>query len=107
MAQIQPVTTYEYLLYTTVRLEITVPGDTNIGTGFLYDHYTASGDKTPLLVTNRHVVAGCQSVAVRFHRRDANAPRWAVSGYVDLALPIPESEWTGHPDPATDLSAIR
>jgi hypothetical protein len=107
MAQIQPLTTYEYLLYTTVRLEISIVDDTKIGTGFLYDHHTAGGEKIPLLITNRHVVAGCQSVAVRFHRRDTSAPRWAVSGYVDLSLPILEAQWTGHPDPAIDLSAIR
>jgi hypothetical protein len=62
MAQIQPVTTYEYLLYTTVRLEITIPGDTSIGTGFLYDHYTAGGEKIPLLITNRHAPIPTQSM---------------------------------------------
>ncbi len=39
MAQIQPVTTYENLLYTTVRLEIPLlNGQTSVGTGFVYDH---------------------------------------------------------------------
>src|SRR5258708_1027518 len=108
MAQIQPTTTYEHLLYTTVRLEFSMAGGkTSVGTGFVYDHYAASAHKTPILVTNKHVVKDCSAVAVRFHQRDTAAPRWAVSGYVDLAFPLSESAWTSHPDPAIDLCAIR
>jgi hypothetical protein len=107
MAQIQPTTTYENLLYTTVRLEFTLVSGVSVGTGFVYDHHMTGGPKTPLLVTNKHVVAGCQAVTVRFHQRDTTASRWAVSGYVDLSFPLSESSWVGHPDPVIDLSGIR
>jgi hypothetical protein len=108
MAQIQPVTTYEHLLYTTVRLELALVGNqTGVGTGFVYDHYTSGGTKVPLLVSNKHVVKDSLAVKVRFHQRDPSAPKWAVSGYVDLDFPLPESAWTGHPDPDIDLSAIK
>lgn len=107
MAQIQPLSTYEHLLYTTIRLEITIPGDESVTTAFIYDHYTTGGDKLPLVVTNRHATKDCQAVKVRFHRRDTNAPRWAVSGYVDLTVPLCESDWTSHPNAAVDLCAIR
>jgi hypothetical protein len=108
MAQIQPTTTYERLLYTTVRLELTLAdGKEGVGTGVFYDHYTAGGDKIPLLVTNKHVVKDSLSVKARFHQRDTAAQTWAVSGYVDLAVPLPESAWTGHADAAVDLCAIR
>ena len=108
MAQIQPQTTYEYFLYTTVRLELPlVNGQTSIGTGFIYDHPVTGGQKITLLVTNKHVVKGSQAVTVRFHQRDATASRWAVNGYVDLSFPLLEADWTGHPDPGIDLSAIR
>ena len=60
-----------------------------------------------MLVTNKHVVKDSLSVTVRFHQRDLTAQKWAVSGYVELAFPLPESAWTGHPDPTIDLSAIR
>src|SRR5262245_29309923 len=91
MAQVQPSTTYEYLLYLTVRLETTVPAGTGLGTGFVYDHLTKGGDKVPLVVTNKHVIKDSIAVKVRFHQRDTAAQRWAVSGYVDLALPIAEA----------------
>src|ERR1700730_15843620 len=108
MAQIQPTTTYERLLYTTVRLELKLVDDKEgHGTGFFYDHYTAGGDKIPLLVTNKHVVKDSLSVKARFHQRDTTALTWAVSGYVDIDFPLPESAWTGHPDPTVDLCAIR
>jgi hypothetical protein len=108
MAQIQPSTSFEYLLYTTVRLELGLAGNvSSIGTAFVYEHQTAPGDKTPMLITNRHVVAGSTYVTVRFHRRDPSAPTWAVDGYVDLAFPLSESEWIGHPDPTIDLCGIK
>src|SRR5690349_6932547 len=107
MPQIQPISTYEHLLYTTVRLEIGLANGTSVGTGFFYDHYAQDGRKIPLLVTNKHVVKGCQSIKIRFHQRDSAAPRWVVKGYVDLAFPLTESNWTGHPNPDIDLSAIR
>src|SRR5436190_20526409 len=107
MAQIQPLTTYEYFLYSTVRLEFGLSSGTSVGTGFVYDHALQSGKKLPLLVTNKHVIAGSQSITVRFHQRDTNATTWAVSGYVDLAFPLLESGWTQHPDPSVDLAAIQ
>ena len=68
MAQIQPLTTYENLLYTTVRLEIPlVSGQTSVGTGFVYDHYRQDKTKVPLLVTARHVVRDAKEVKVKFH----------------------------------------
>lgn len=107
MAQFQPVTTCEHLLYTTVRLEFPLtPTEAMVGTGFFYDHRTKTGTKLPLLVTNKHVIRGSKEIKVRFHQRDATAPRWAVAGYVDLVFSLPESQWTGHPDPNIDLAAI-
>jgi hypothetical protein len=107
MAQIQPTTTYENLLYTTVRLEFTLANGSSVGTGFVYDHHGPGGPKTPLLVTNKHVVAGSQAVKLRIHRRETTASRWAVSGYVDLSFTLPESAWASHPDAAIDLVGIR
>jgi hypothetical protein len=108
MAQIQPITTYEYLLYTTVRLELPLlNGEVSVGTGFIYDHQAQNGQKIPLLVTNKHVIKDSKEVKVRFHQRDVTASRWAVSGYVDLAFPLAESAWTGHPNPDVDLVGIR
>ena len=92
MAQIQPTTTYEYLLYTTVRLEFLLAGGpSSVGTGFIYDHHPPAGAKVPLLVTNRHVVKGSVALTVKFHERDTAATRWAVNGYVDLSFSLPES----------------
>jgi hypothetical protein len=109
MAQIQPTTTYESLLYSTVRLELPLRGsgpDPAVGTAFCFDHFPAGGQKITLLVTNRHVVEDSKSVSVRFHRRDA-ADTLSVNGYVDLSLSVTEHDWTGHPDPGIDLCAIR
>jgi hypothetical protein len=108
MAQIQPVTTYENLLYTTVRLEIPlVNGQTSVGTGFVYDHYQQDKKKVPLIVTARHMVKDAKEVKVRFHQRDISASTWAVSDYVDLMFALPESAWTAHPDRDIDLVAIK
>src|SRR5262249_32792947 len=100
MAQIQPATTYERLLYTTVRLEFKLVDDKEgFGTGFFYDHYTAGGDKIPLLVTNKHVIKDSLSVKARFHQRDTAAQTWAVSGEMEIAFPLLESAWTGGTHP--------
>jgi hypothetical protein len=104
--QIQPLTIFEHLVYTTVRLEISLANGTSIGTGFVYDHFGPAGEKRPLLVTNKHVVSGCQAVTLRFHQRDTTADRWAVSGYVDLSFPLNEQDWVGHSADTVDLTAI-
>jgi len=79
MAQIQPPTTSEYFLYTTVRLEIGLANGVSVGIAFVYDHPLQGGQKLPLVVTNKHVVQGAQTITVKFHQRDTSAPTWAVA----------------------------
>jgi len=107
MAQIQPQTTSESFLYVTLRLDLVLnDGNIAVGTGFVYNHQTPENRTFPILMTNRHVIADSQSLKVKFHRLDPSVPGWTVSGYVDLTLPLSETAWTGHPDPAIDLAGI-
>jgi hypothetical protein len=106
----------DWLPTCTVRIEAEMDGVArSIGTGFFYDFELTPkpGDtvtKAPTIITNKHVVAGCDFakvfVSVAPHGAAANA-----KGLFDQRLHVPARVALGqyvvdHPDPDVDLCAI-
>ena len=105
---IKPTTVIEQALYSTVRIEAEFSnGEDSTGTGFIFDFKLSVPGETkpfiiPCVVTNNHVVAGCERVRFRFHTSssDGSEPTGEQRLFVDS-----KPEWIRHPDERTDLCA--
>lgn len=104
----------------TVRIVGSCGGqERSIGTGFLYAVEAPALEgpaevQTPrfvgLLVTNKHVIAGCESISVKFTIAPANAAIGADGqpvgkSFESLVIPVAGGSM-GHPDPNVDLCAF-
>ncbi len=96
----------EQLAHSTVRIECDLKnGGVGTGTGFFYSLNRKGDQHTPVIITNKHVVAGA-SVG-RFlltHQNSDEEP--AVGSYEKFELTSFEDRWTKHPDPDVDLCAM-
>lgn len=99
------------LQFCTVRIHATLAdGSTSKGTGFFYEAKLGGGDDLlPVLVTNKHVVAGAITGTIFFIASDsANVPRLGHQ----LTMDFPdvhntfESYWTGHPRDDVDITCM-
>jgi hypothetical protein len=98
-------TLVEQLAFTTVRLECTTgAGATSFGTGFFFDCSEVAERKMPVIVTNRHVVAG--SLSGKFHLSAADKDGSPKSGQIVTFELIDFSGWVPHPDPDVDLCVL-
>jgi len=91
----------EELLYTTCRLEGTVPGGTSVGTGFFYLH-----EQRLFLVTNKHVVHNMQDgnfMLVKGEIRENQKYRVNRESY---RIGFREANFIGHPNPDVDVAAM-
>jgi len=100
----------------TVRIEAERGGETvSIGTGFLYDFELVpkpgdQANKAPTIITNKHVVARCDSAKIYISVAPTGAGPDAM-GLPQGRLHLPARVALGehvvdHPDPAVDLCAI-
>lgn len=94
------------LLFTTALIKAQpAPGVVSTGTSFFYDGFlgdAVSGITLPMLITNKHMVAGAAQGTVRFLRAEDGKPSFGNAVHVDFR----ESDWVGHPDPDVDVSAV-
>jgi len=99
--QVQTVT--EQLLFSTVRITTESPAGHGSGTGFLLSEARPEGGAAILLVTNKHVVAGADRVAVHFiAAENASSPALGEG----LTISCSGSDFIGHPDKAVDVAMI-
>lgn len=95
----------EQLAHSTVRIECDVPGGAGTGTGFFYSLDRSGDEHIPVIVTNKHVVAG------------ATKGRFLLTLQGSDGLPIVgkchayeldgfEQRWLPHPDPTVDLCVM-
>src|SRR5665647_144973 len=88
------------LLFTTVYIRVETAEGGAIGTGFIYNA-ARGGASTPVLITNKHVIAGATKGTIRLMSRRGDEP--------DLGNPIEvEYEdflvlWVGHPSNDVDV----
>lgn len=101
-----PLAPSEALTYNTVRLECRLSGDgTSTGTAFNFTFLQQGQSSVPVLITNRHVVAGAQTGTFFLHLEDAGGgPKRGSKAPVTLDKF--EQRWVPHPDAAVDLCAM-
>lgn len=83
------------LLFSTVRIEgHRANGQTSVGTAFFFT-FNDDGREIPVLLTNKHVIAGCSSGAFLLHEAGQQAKQSPSSFRVNLDAF--ERVWLGHP----------
>lgn len=99
----------EKLLYSTVRIETTdKDGRIGWGTGFFMNIKHSADGRThvPILVTNKHVIAGAKSGKFFLTQQDAHGiPLDKLHFEVNFEADF-ESQWKFHPDSDVDLCAL-
>lgn len=99
-------TSAEKLAHATVRIECDLAGGgVGTGTGFFYSLDQVGDRHRPVIVTNRHVVAGAIRGRFLLTLQDtAGGP--LVGQHRAHQITDFESCWTGHPDPDVDLCVM-
>ncbi len=95
----------EQIIYTTTRISSFRDGaGVGSGTGFFFNFPIGEGTIVPAILTNKHVVEGCDQITVNFHiRGDYGGP----SGkFIPCHLDARLGELIPHPDDKVDLCAI-
>lgn len=96
----------EQLTYCTTRIECRMAdGSIGTGTGFFYAMLRTPENNVPVIVTNKHVVAGAVEGRFWLTQKDVNGDP-LVGQHLTLALSNFESLWLGHPDPNVDLCVM-
>ncbi|ROQ35838.1 trypsin-like peptidase [Streptomyces sp. PanSC19] len=99
-------TVAKMLFFATVRIENHGANGTSVGTGFIVTATLEDGSQCPMLVSNKHVVAGAQRLVAHFIPRkpEANVPDLGQGLAVDL--PTGPGTYIGHFDPAVDIAVM-
>lgn len=93
------------LYFSVVQIVTTgANGQTSSGTGFYYSYETGPDEHIPLLITNKHVVAGAITGKFTFPAGDENGP--LLGDHVEISRSNFESQWIPHPNPQIDLAAF-
>lgn len=96
----------EQLAHSTVRIECDLPGGmTGTGTGFFYSLDKNGDQHVPVIITNKHVVAGAVKGRFLLTLQDATGGP-AVGACQAFELDAFEKRWAPHPDPNVDLCAM-
>jgi len=100
-----PVSTIaDQLFYSTVHIESALPAGTSTGTGFLVHYTQADGFTIPILVTNKHVLAGASTVS--FTLAGAKGDQPMTTGTRITVVDFDEYLWFGHTDPRVDVATM-
>jgi hypothetical protein len=101
-ASVMPVT--EQLQHATAIIRcINAKGEQSSGTGFLFALFQYNGQNVPVIVSNKHVVAGAVRGFVRLTlKSDSNKPDYGK--FIDVQIADFEQGWLPHPDPQVDLT---
>jgi len=91
---IKPESIFENILFTTVRIEATLPNDSiSIGTGFIFN-YVKNDKQYLFVVTNKHVIKDSIKGKLTFNQSDGERP---ILGKVfTIEYPNFEKQWIGH-----------
>jgi hypothetical protein len=98
---VKPTQLTDNLIFTTVRVEAEVGAGVSTGTAFCYLHKHA-GQDIPLLVTNKHVIAGAKVAHLFFHTGDGEAAALGKSFRLDVSEF--DQMWSGHPNADVDVA---
>src|SRR5437867_156493 len=97
----------EKLAYSTVRIEAELAdGRIGTGTGFFYSLAKKDdGQHVPVIVTNKHVVAGATKEAFRLTLKTADDKPDRLH-HAKFLLDSFQQRWFPHPDDVTDLCCM-
>lgn len=102
-----PTTAAEHLLYTTVKLTTSKAGqEIASGTGFFYQVRLSEKHVSLSLVTNKHVVAGCDQIVATCHRRGPGNDDGPTGVVVNCLIDVDPAAIAYHPDDNVDLCAV-
>jgi len=95
---------YEILLFTTVRIEATLPnGSISQGTGFLFS-YVKDKRNYIFLVTNKHIIKDTIVGTLSFNRAESAKPLLGNIFTIDIGNF--EKQWVGHPNDEIDVAIM-
>jgi hypothetical protein len=97
-----PLTAAEQLAHSTVRIECDVVGGISTGTGFFYSLNKNGDQHVPVIITNKHVIAGATKGRFLLTLRDASGEP-AVGKHKAFELDGFQQRWIPHPDAGIDL----
>lgn len=94
----------EKLFFNTIKITTwDAAGQEGTGTGFLFQIHR-NGGNIPLLVTNKHVIAGSVRAQLTVHRGNDGVAQLGQASTIDLLEPFWSDMWVGHPDPEVDIA---
>ena len=101
---IKPESIFENILFTTVRIEATLPTNSiSTGTGFIFN-YVKNNKQYLFVVTNKHVIKDSIKGKLTFNRSDGEKP---ILGKVfTIEYPNFEKQWMGHPQQDIDVAIM-
>jgi len=96
----------EQLLNGTIRIETSNKSGSSTGTGFFFNFYADTENKIPLpvIITNKHVVNGFDSIRLYFRKTIGDRPDYGAP-YI-VTIPNNSSTVIQHPNKDIDLVAI-
>lgn len=101
-----PLSPAEQFAHSTVRIECDlVGGGVSTGTGFFYSLAQNGDQHVPVIVTNKHVVAGSERGRFLLTLHDGNDGP-AIGKVRAYQLDSFQSRWIAHPDPDVDLCVM-
>ena len=101
---IKPESIFENILFTTVRIEATLPNNSiSMGTGFIFN-YVKNNKQYLFVVTNKHVIKDSIEGRLTFNQSDGEKP---ILGKVfTIEYPNFEKQWIGHPQQDIDVAIM-
>ncbi len=101
---IKPESIFENILFTTVRIEASLPDNsTRTGTGFVFN-YEKNDKQYLFVVTNKHVIKNSIKGKLAFNLSDGEKP---ILGKVfTINYSNFESQWIGHPQDDIDVAIM-
>lgn len=100
-----PLSPAEQLAHSTVRIECDIGPGVGTGTGFFYS-LDRNGDRhVPVIVTNKHVVAGAKKGRFLLTLQGSDGLP-IVGNHRAYELDTFEQRWLPHPDPTVDLCVM-
>jgi hypothetical protein len=96
----------EQLGYSTVRIEVEfATGQRGTGTGFFYRMAEQNNEHVPVIVTNKHVVAGASKGTFKLTLKTADNKPDRLK-HAAFTLDSFQERWYPHPDGITDLCVM-
>lgn len=101
---IKPESIFENILFTTVRIEATLPNNSiSTGTGFIFN-YVKNDKQYLFVVTNKHIIKDTIEGKLTFNQSDGEKP---IFGKVfTIGYPNFEKQWIGHPQQDIDVAIM-